>query len=383
MQTEADLLDEHARLLSIFASELSSFASALSFHSHEIFAQSDRLPRFTSEVMSGGPPVDITDSDTDYHIGVVRVTDQAARAVETNGVHSWVRRTLQTLTKTLAGQGPKMMFEEQLAMIRDCDSALEKPLTGGHALASLCRTAFAMWEELKVEQKSGVEEDIGLTTDASVTEYSSCDAIMDEVVPQSAVMKDCCNSLTRKESSKEKGQEQSCGSCGTIVVKLEQEHPEDGMHTLSPFGWTINAATTPPSPREHHYSSTPEASEALPALGPIWKLWSNSWEDEDESADWPVDEPSGQDSDDNDDDESDMYSPNLPSYEEALTELEPVQDDSERIAEFLRNPYDMATRTDTSGDWPIRRSLVLEAAERTANPTLASAPLENCAAAMI
>jgi hypothetical protein len=78
-----------------------------------------------------------------------------------------------------------------------------------------------------------------------------------------------------------------------------------------------------------------------------------------------------------------MFSPDLPSYEVALTDLEPVQDESERIAEFLRNPYDMATRTDISGDWPIQRSLVLEAAERMANPNLASAPLKNCAAAML
>lgn len=380
MQTEADLLDEHARLLSIFASELSSFASTLSFHSHEIYAQSDRLHRFTSEVMAGGPSMDITDPDTNYRVGVARVTDQAARAVETIVIRSWVRKTLHALTKTLAGQGPELTFEEQLAVIRDCESAPEKPLTGGYALATLCRMALELGEELRDEPKSGVEEDIELN-DVIVGKYSSRDAVVEDAEPAFAVSKELLQSPKRKESSNEKVLEWSSGSCGTISVKSGEEQSKDGTHGLRSCGRTVNSATSSPSPREHQLSTTPEASDALPALGPIWKLWSNSWEEEDEYADWPDDEPSGQDSDD--DDESDIYSPDLPSYEEALTELEPVQDESERIAEFLRNPYDMATRTHISEEWPVQRSLVLEAAERMANPSLASAPLENCAAAML
>jgi hypothetical protein len=292
MQTEADLLDEHARLLSIFASELSSFASTLSFHSHEIYAQSDRLHKFTSEVMAGGPSMDITDPDTTYRVGVARVTDQAARAVETIIVRSWVRKTLHALTKTLAGQGPELTFEEQLAVIRDCDSAPEKPLTGGHALAALCRMALALGEELRDEPKSGVEEAIELN-DVILGKYSSRDAVIEDAAPAFAVSKELLRSPKRKQSSNEKVQERSSESCGTISVKSGKERSEVGMQGLRSCGRTVNSATSSPSPCEHQLSTTPEASDALPALGPIWELWSNAWEDEDESADWPIDEPGG------------------------------------------------------------------------------------------
>ena len=202
---------------------------------------------------------------------------------------------------------------------------------------------------------------------------------MEDAVPEYAVSREGFDSLKRMESSNEKVQEQLVGCCGTTSFQLGEEQVENGMHTWKPHSRVINSAASLPSPHEHGFSSAPEASEVLPAPNTIWEPWSNSGDDEDESAGRPIDEPGGQ----NSDDESEMYSANLPSYEEALTDLAPVQNESELIAEFLRNPYGMATRTDTCGHRPIQRSLVMEAAERLANPSLASAPLGNCAAAML
>ena len=222
MQTEANVLDEHARLLSIFASELSSFASTLSFQSQEIYAQSDQLHTVTARIMAGGPCLDVPDSDIHYHVGIARVTGQAAHGVETIVTRNWARRTLHTLTKTLAGEGPKVMFDEQLALIRDFDSELEVPVNSRHqALAVLCRTALEMGEELKVEQKSGPEEDISFSSDATITEYGSYETVMEDAVPEYAVSREGFDSLKENGIFKREG----AGAAGWLL-----------RHDLIPLG---------------------------------------------------------------------------------------------------------------------------------------------------
>ena len=188
--------------------------------------------------------------------------------------------------------------------------------------------------------------------------------------------------LKRKRSSIETWQGQL--GCSYHLIRQEKVECEDAMHTLKRYRHTTDSFASPFPQSETEAGSTSDRSEALPAMAPDWKTWCKSWVDEDESADWPVNKASGKSSDkSSESDETEIYSPDLPSYEEAMITLDPVKMECDTVGEFLRNPYSLATRTGGLGKPPVPRPLVLEAAERTSNPNLASGPLFNCAAAFL
>lgn len=79
--------------------------------------------------------------------------------------------------------------------------------------------------------------------------------------------------------------------------------------------------------------------------------------------------------------ESDIYTPGTSSDETKMTFSEQADEESDPFWGFVRNPYELATKTAWMGESSVSESFILEAAERAANPNLGSGPLVNCAAA--
>jgi hypothetical protein len=150
--------------------------------------------------------------------------------------------------------------------------------------------------------------------------------------------------LKRTRSSIEKWQGQL--GCSYHLIRQERVECEDAMHTLKRYGHTTNSFVSPSPQSETEAGPTSDRSEALPAPAPDWKTWCKSWVDKDGFADWPVNRASDKIFEKiSKSQETEIYSPDLPSYEEAMITLDPVNKECDTVGEFLRNPRGLATRT--------------------------------------
>lgn len=300
MQNEAALLDEHAKVLSNLAHELSSFASTISFLSHGYYDRSNGLSRAARRLMAGGPVMDFdTDSDTDSHILEARIKHQVALATETTDARDFFGRILHKLTTQLAGMSLEVRVEES-------------------------------------------------------------------------------KSLKRKRSMFEKKKCQL--GCDCFPITQREVEGEDVQHALKRYRPTTDSPVSTSSQSVSGVGNRSDGSEDLPTLDHGWKTFSESWRDEDESDDWPVDKASDKSFESED---SEIYSSDLPSYEEAMHSPGRKEEECDTFEGFLRDPYGLATKTAELGGSSVPQSFVLEAAERAANAKLASGSLVNCAAAFV
>jgi hypothetical protein len=330
MQQEAALLDAHARVLSTFAQELSSFASTLAFLSNSYLGQSDMLGEVADRIMAGGPAMEfLVNCDTDSHVVVPRVTRQAALAAVTNDARDFVRRTLHNFTITLADRGEPEVKVENIRSPKRKRLLLEK---GRCELDHGCRP---------------IARGDGYCEDAMHTLKRHCH--------------------------------------GTDNYTYSSSPFASGAHPMS------DNSTSSATSQLDLVRNTSEGCNEIPALDPGWRNFSDSWKawsDEDESGErsggtsdeMPVAKPSSNSSESGN---SDIYVPVPSPEEEEKTLPDKMEEESDTIWGFVRNPYELATRTAWMGESSVSRSFILEAAERAANPNLASLPLVNCAAAFI